>query len=160
MFTYADLPHCFYELYFILHIHYDWGFPGSSEIKASASNVGDPGDLGREDPLEKEMVNHSSILALRIPWMEKPCRLQSMGLQRVGHDSATSPSPSYIMIKSSIAIRHLDLFFTITNNDQCIYLLLYACVHVIMCAGESPRSWILESEDTYILSIDRGESKS
>ena len=42
--------------------------------------------LGQEDPLEKEMVNHSSILALRIPWTEKPCRLQSMGSQRVGHD--------------------------------------------------------------------------
>ena len=42
--------------------------------------------LGQEDPLEKEMVTHSSILAWRIPWMEKPGRLQSMGLQRVGHD--------------------------------------------------------------------------
>ena len=42
--------------------------------------------LGWEDPLEKEMVAHSSILAWRIPWMEKPGRLQSMGLQRVGHD--------------------------------------------------------------------------
>ena len=35
--------------------------------------------LGREDPLEKEMVTHSSILACRIPWMEKPGRLQSTG---------------------------------------------------------------------------------
>ena len=42
--------------------------------------------LGREDPLEKEMVTHSSILAWRIPWTEKPGRLQSMGSQRVGHD--------------------------------------------------------------------------
>ena len=42
--------------------------------------------LGREDPLEKEMVTHSSILARRIPWMEKAGRLQSMGSQRVGHD--------------------------------------------------------------------------
>ena len=42
--------------------------------------------LGQEDPLEKEMVTHSSILAWRIPWMEKPGRLQSMGLQRVRHD--------------------------------------------------------------------------
>ena len=36
--------------------------------------------LSREDPLETEMVTHSSILAWRIPWMEKPGRLQSMGL--------------------------------------------------------------------------------
>ena len=42
--------------------------------------------LDREDPLEKEMVTHSSILAWRIPWMEKASRLQSMGSQRVGHD--------------------------------------------------------------------------
>ena len=48
--------------------------------------------LGREDPLEKEMAIHSSILAWRIPWMGKPSRLQSTGLQRVGHDWVTSPS--------------------------------------------------------------------
>ena len=42
--------------------------------------------LGQEDPLEKEMATHSSILAWKIPWTEEPGRLQSMGLQRVGHD--------------------------------------------------------------------------
>ena len=42
--------------------------------------------LGREDPLEKEMATHSSILTWRIPWMEEPGRLQSTGSQRVGHD--------------------------------------------------------------------------
>ena len=42
--------------------------------------------LSREDSLEKEMATHSSILAWRIPWTEEPGRLQSMGLQRVGHD--------------------------------------------------------------------------
>ena len=41
--------------------------------------------LGREDPLEKEMAAHSSILAWRIPWTEELGRLQSMGSQRVGH---------------------------------------------------------------------------
>ena len=46
--------------------------------------------LGQEDPLEKEMATHSSILAWRIPWMEEPGRLQSTGSQRVGHDWATS----------------------------------------------------------------------
>ena len=39
--------------------------------------------LGQEDPLEKEMVTHSGILAWRIPWMEEPGRLQSRGSQRV-----------------------------------------------------------------------------
>ena len=42
--------------------------------------------LGWEDPLEKEMATHSSILAWRIPWIEEPGGLQSTGLQRVGHD--------------------------------------------------------------------------
>ena len=42
--------------------------------------------LGREDPLEKEMATHSSTLAWKIPRMEEPGRLQSMGSQRVGHD--------------------------------------------------------------------------
>ena len=46
--------------------------------------------LGQEDPLEKEMATHSSILAWRIPWTEEPGRLQSTGLQRVGLDWATS----------------------------------------------------------------------
>ena len=42
--------------------------------------------LGWEDPLEKEMATHSSILAWEIAWTEEPGRLQSVGLQRVGHD--------------------------------------------------------------------------
>ena len=66
------------------------GFPGGSEVKASASNVGDPfQSLGWVDPLEKEMATHSSTLAWKIPWMEKPRRLQSMGSQGVRKDWAT-----------------------------------------------------------------------
>ena len=42
--------------------------------------------LGQEDPLEEEMATHSSILAWKIPRMEDPGGLQSMGLQRAGHD--------------------------------------------------------------------------
>ena len=42
---------------------------------------------GQEDPLEKQMATHSSILAWRIPWTEEPGRLQSMGSQRVRHNS-------------------------------------------------------------------------
>ena len=44
--------------------------------------------LGWEDPLEKEMATHSTILAWKIPWIEKPSGLQSMGLQRVEHNWA------------------------------------------------------------------------
>ena len=61
-------------------------FPGGSDGKASVYNVGDLGStLGWEDPLEKEMVIHSSTIAWKIPWTEEPGRLQSMGSQRVGH---------------------------------------------------------------------------
>ena len=42
--------------------------------------------LSQEDPREKEMATHSSILAWKIPWKEESGRLQSMGLERVGHD--------------------------------------------------------------------------
>ena len=55
----------------------------SSDGKDSACNAR---DLGWKDPLEKEMATHSSILAWRIPWKEKPGRLQSTGSQRVGHN--------------------------------------------------------------------------
>ena len=54
---------------------------------ANAEGVRDEGlILGWEDPLEKEMAIHSSILAWKIPWTEEPGRLQSMGLQRVAHN--------------------------------------------------------------------------
>ena len=55
--------------------------------------------LGQEDPLEKEMVIHSSTFAWKIPWMEERGGLQSMGSQRVGRDWATS---------LSLWIRNLD----------------------------------------------------
>ena len=69
-----------------------WGFPGGSvaqTVKESACNTGDQ----QEDPLEKGMATHSSILAWRIPWTE-PGGLQSMGSQRAGHDRATNTQHS------------------------------------------------------------------
>ena len=60
------------------------GFPNSSVGKEFICNAGDLGSIpGLGDLLEKETATHSSILAWKIPWMEKPGRLQSMGLQRV-----------------------------------------------------------------------------
>ena len=53
--------------------------------------------LGQEDPLEKGMATHSSVLAWRIPWTEESARLQCMQSQRVGHDSGIGPrSPALI----------------------------------------------------------------
>ena len=76
-------------LFFFLHFYKVLGMfiPGGSDSKASACNAGDPVRfLGWEDPLEKEMAIHSSTLAWKITWTEEPDSLQSMGLQRVGHD--------------------------------------------------------------------------
>ena len=60
------------------------GFPGGSAVKESTCNAGDVGSIpGRKDPREEEMLTHSSILAEKILWTG---RLQSIELQRVGHD--------------------------------------------------------------------------
>ena len=59
-------------------------------VKNPTANAGDTRDVsltpGLEDPLEKGMATHSSILARRVPWTEEPGGLQSMGLQRVTHN--------------------------------------------------------------------------
>ena len=56
--------------------------------------------LGQEDPLEKGMAIHSSILAWRIPWTEEPGGLQSMGLQRIRHDWMTNLSFPFLDFSS------------------------------------------------------------
>ena len=59
-------------------------------VKNPSANAGDAGlTLGQEDPLEKEMATHSSVLAWEIPRIEEPGGLQLMGSQRVGRDLAT-----------------------------------------------------------------------
>ena len=62
-------------------------FPGGSDGKASAYNVGDPGSIpGSGRSPGEGNATHSSVLAWRIPWMKEPGRLHSTGSQRVGHD--------------------------------------------------------------------------
>ena len=66
------------------------GFPGGSAVKnppamQETQEMLDQ-SLGREDPPEKSMATHSSILAWRIPWTEEPGRLVATGSQRVGHN--------------------------------------------------------------------------
>ena len=61
------------------------GLLGGSVVKNPPANVGDVGlILGQEDPLQKEMATHSSILAWEIPWTKEPGWLQPIGSQRVG----------------------------------------------------------------------------
>ena len=69
--------------------------------------------LGQEDPLEKEIATHSSTLAWKIPWTEEPCKLQSMGSQRVRHDWATSLHRHLNTITSKIT-----LVLTFWHNSQ------------------------------------------
>ena len=65
----------------------DWSFLVAQMVKnLSAMQETWVQSLGWEDPLQKEMAAHSSILAWKIPWMAEPGRLQSMGSQRVEHD--------------------------------------------------------------------------
>ena len=85
----------FKRLFFKSSFRFTTGdFPGVSDLRrlSICLQCGRPGvqSLGWEDLLEKEMATHSSILAWKIPWTEEPGRLQSMGLQRVRHDWATS----------------------------------------------------------------------
>ena len=68
------------------------GFPGGLAVKNLSDNTGDARDTGSMPgsgrSLEKETATHSSILAWEMPWTEEPGGLQSMGSQRVGHNSA------------------------------------------------------------------------
>ena len=65
------------------------GFPSDSAVKdPSAMQETQVRSLGWEDPLEEGMATHSSILAWRVPWIEEPGGLQSMGSQRVRHEAA------------------------------------------------------------------------
>ena len=66
--------------------------------------------LGQEDPLEKEMATHSSILAWKIPWIQEPGRLQSMGLQ----DSDTTEQLHFL---------YKSIFFQETTNVKLGVLL-------------------------------------
>ena len=68
-----------------------WALPGASLVAQMVKHLPTMQEtrvlsLGLEAPLGKEMATHSSILAWKIPWTEKPCKLQSMESQRVGHD--------------------------------------------------------------------------
>ena len=73
-----------------------WMRPGASQVASVVKNLpANAGDqemqvrsLGHEDPLEKGMANHSSILAWRISWTEEPGGLQSMESEKVGHNGA------------------------------------------------------------------------
>ena len=72
------------------------GFPGGSDDKESALLETQVWSLGWEEPLEKRIATHSSILAWGIPWTEEPGGLQFTGSQRVRYDWATKHSKAYL----------------------------------------------------------------
>ena len=70
--------------------------------------------LGQKDPREKGKVTHATILAWRNLWTEEPGRLQSIGLQRVGHDRATTLSHLYLMFTNNPYVsQYLSSYFVV-----------------------------------------------
>ena len=112
------------------------GFPGGSEVKAPACNMGNPGSIpgsGRSPG-----ATHSSILAWRIPWTEEPGGLQSTGLQRVGHNWATSLSLftfTWILwgLGHTISFYFMVEVFPVKENLSSIYITLF-----IVCLSLGP----------------------
>ena len=97
--------------------------------------------LGREDPLEKEMATHSSILAWRIPWTEEPGGLRSTGLQRVGHNWATS-------LTHSLNVSLLNIYFDyylfgrawcyLQHSGSSVLIVacgIFSCINLIVACG-------------------------
>ena len=109
--------------------------------------------LGWEDPLEKGMATHSSKLAWRIPWTEEPCGLQSMGLQRIGHNWANkyttiktqrqglvlSSQPQRLLVIRLIYIllNYTSILFQInfknTYDQEKLYIKWKSLSHVRLC---------------------------
>ena len=92
--------------------------PGMQEIWVQS--------LGQEDPLEKGMVTHSSILSRRIPWTEEPGGLQSMGLQRTGHDWATFTHSLFCIYVRCQAMQIWEILLSLLRNMPLPY-----CVPVL-----------------------------
>ena len=90
--------------------------------------------LGWEGSLEKEIATHSSILAWKIPWTEEPGGLQSIGLQRVGHDWATAPNQR-------------EFLFTVSFSTYCLCAKTFLCVSVCLnnffLIKKIPMKWLI-----------------
>ena len=92
--------------------------------------------LGQEDPLEKEMATHPSILAWRIPWTEKPGGLQSTGSQRVGHDWATSLSLFFLSCQpASSGKMWLSVWIMFSVVDSFVSQLQPSCLNPFSLKG-------------------------
>ena len=102
--------------------------------------------LGWEDPLEKEMATHSSILAWGIPWTEEPGRLQSTGSQRVWHDWATSLSLS-CDLRLLNAYSHWQPIFRV--NSPSLSLCLFFSVFLCTTMRLTVQTWTSKTRQKY-----------
>ena len=109
--------------------------------------------LDREDPMEKNMATHSSTLAWKIPWIEEPDRLQSIGLQRFGYDCVTSLSLScsrcwasfHLLFAIVLCFLALLLFFAKESVQFCSFLslsFLLVCKSLHMCVCSVAQSCV------------------
>ena len=110
------------------------GFPGGSDCKESACNAGHLGLIPGcgEDPLEKEMTTHSSILACRIPRTEEAGWLQSMGFQRVGHDWATNTAAINSTTFSIHLKSYIYLFVSLALKPVKTGTVLYFFIYILL----------------------------
>ena len=95
--------------------------------------------LGWEDPLEKGMASHSSILAWRSPWTEEPGGLQSVGSRRVGHNWATIISFTFIPF---VPLGSMAYWFF--SWPKCFFLTKNLNTQVHLCQSSSSEVWISE----------------
>ena len=113
--------------------------------------------LDREDPMEKNMATHSSTLAWKIPWIEEPDRLQSIGLQRFGYDCVTSLSLSCLRCRASFHLLFAivlcfwlycsSLLKSLFNFAHFYHFPSYWFVRVFIrvCAQSLSHVWLLQS---------------
>ena len=90
--------------------------------------------LGWEDPLQKEMATHSSILAWRIPWMEEPGGLQSMGSQWVRHNWVTSLSLWDIKFIRKKKLAKLKILPALKHTNNTVIAVMFCSSFFFSCA--------------------------
>ena len=116
-----------------IHIHV-WAFLVTQMVKnLPAMQETQVWSLGQEDPLEKGIFTHSSILAWRIPRTEEPVRLQSIGLQRFAYDCTTNIFTFiyiYIYIHTHTYMHTLTYIYTHTqiHTHTHVYIHLFGCI--------------------------------
>ena len=133
--------------------------------------------LGWKVPLEKEMATHSSILAWRIPWMEEPGGLQSMGSQRVGHDWTSSihfTSLQLLVVDNLfifISFFELSIFFICFSIGLCVFFCWFLgalCIFwiLILCLSLSRHYyknttgwWPINNRNLFLTVLEAEKSK-